>query len=170
MFKELDKRVDFAIGLHLTPNERDLLERGQFAENSPSSISQTADFINLTPLFINIEVKRRHTDGDPMIQLAAWIAAEFNKRKVEGYSLEMPVFAIAIDGDLWELYIAYSESPLAANDYRLNFLGPFDMGNTKTYQGIFQILAVLCCLGRWGLGKYRQWVEKEILHKYRPVS
>jgi hypothetical protein len=166
----LDKRIDYAVGLRLSAQERDLLERGQFAENYPTSLNQTSNFANLTPLFVNIEVKRRHVEKDPMIQLAAWIAAEFNKRKVEGYSIEMPVFAIAIDGDLWELHIAYSESPLAADDYRLNFLGPFDMGHTKSYQGMFQILSVLCSLARWGLGEYRKWVEREILKKYRPVS
>lgn len=170
LFKDLDKRIDYALGLRLSVQERDLLERGQYAEYHPTSINQTSNFANLTPLFVNIEVKRRHADRDPMIQLAAWIAAEFNKRKVEGYSLEMPVFAIAIDGDLWELYIAYAESPLAGNDYRLNFLGPIDMGHTKSYQGIFQILDVLCCLARWGLGEYRRWVEREILNKYKPIS
>ena len=40
-----------------------------------------------------------------MIELAAWIATEFEKRKLEGYSLKMPGLAIAIDGDLWGLYI-----------------------------------------------------------------
>ena len=162
--------MDYAIGLRLSPRERDWLERGQFAENCPVSINQTATFANLTPLFINVEVKRRYVDKDPMIQLAAWIAAEFSKRKLEGYSLEMPVFAIAIDGDLWELHIAYSERPLAPDDFQLNFLGPFDMGHTKTFQGMFQIVSVLCCLGRWGLLEHRKWVEEEILCKYRPVE
>ena len=170
LFKDLDKRVDYAIGLRLSAPERELLERGQFAENYPTSINQTSNFANLTPIFINIEVKRRHVDRDPMIQLAAWVAAEFTKRKVEEYSLDMPVFAVAIDGDLWELYVAYSESPSAPDDYRLNFLGPFDMGHTKTYLGMLQIVLVLCCLVRFGLGEYREWVEREILNKYRPVS
>ncbi|KAI9790600.1 MAG: hypothetical protein M1816_004931 [Peltula sp. TS41687] len=102
-----------------------------------------------------------------MIQLAAWIAAEFTKRRIEGYSLDMPVFAVAIDGDLWELHIVYAEDPSAASmDYRLNFLGPFPIGQTSSYHGVFQILHVLCCLARWGLGPYRRWVESEILGKY----
>jgi len=54
-------------------------------------------------LFVNIEVERRHVDKDPMIQLAAWIAAEFKKRKIESYSLEMPVFAVEVVRDNWEL-------------------------------------------------------------------
>lgn len=168
IFKDLDRRIDYAIGLQLSDQERDSLERGYFQENTHTSINQTSNFANLTPLFVNIEVKRRHVNRDPMIQLAAWITAEFQKRKIEGYSLDMPVFAIAVDGDLWELYIAYSEAPLAEVDYRINFLGPFDMGHTKSFPGMFQILDVLCCLSRWGLGEYRKWVEREILDKHRP--
>jgi hypothetical protein len=169
LFKDLDKRVDYGIGLRLSAQERDLLERGQFAENHPTSINQTSNFANLTPLFVHIEVKRRHVDKDPMIQLAAWIAAEFNKRKIEGYSLEMPVFAVEVVGDNWELHVAYTESTSPAEDYRLNILGPFDMGNTKTFLSSFQIFNVLCGLARWGVGAYRSWVDREILDKYRPV-
>jgi hypothetical protein len=171
LFRDLDKRIDYAIGLRLSPQERDLLQRGQFAADGQPSINQTSSFANFTPLFVNIEVKRRHVDKDPMIQLAAWVAAEFRKRQIESYGLEMPVFAVAIDGDLWELYVAYAEDPGAeGKDLRLNFLGPFDMGNTKGWQGLFQILNLLCCLARWGDGEFRAWVQRELLDKYRPKT
>jgi hypothetical protein len=171
LFNDLDKRIDYAIGLRLSPQERDLLQRGQFAADGQPSINQTSCFANFTPLFVNIEVTRRHVDKDPMIQLAAWIAAEFKKRQIESYGLEMPVFAVAIDGDLWELYVAYVEDPGAkGEDLHLNFLGPFDMGNTKGWQGSFQILNVLCCLARWGDGEFRAWVQREVLDKYRPKT
>jgi hypothetical protein len=146
-----------------------LLERARYNNVGPPSINQTSDFVNFTPLFANFEVKKRHVNKDPLIQLAAWIAAEFNKRKIEGYSLEMPVFAIAIDGDLWELYIVYAENGLA-EDYRLNFLGPFDIGHTKTLPGVFRIVNMLCSLSKWGLGTYRKWIEEEILDKYQMDS
>lgn len=82
----------------------------------------------------------------------------------------MPVFAIANDGDFWELRIAFSGTPSAVDDNHLDFLGPFDMGNTKTCHGMFQVVDVLCCLVKWGLGEYWGWVDSEVLSKYRPVT
>jgi hypothetical protein len=35
-------------------------------------------------MFVNIEGKRKNVPEDPMIQLGAWVAAEFKKRKLEG--------------------------------------------------------------------------------------
>jgi len=43
---------------------------------------------------------------DPTVQLAAWIAAEFTKRRYEEWDLGFPVFAVEIDGDNWILRIA----------------------------------------------------------------
>lgn len=52
-------------------------------------------------------IKKRHTTADPQVQLAVWIAAEFKKRFIEGYGRSMPVIGITVEGQRWELYIAY---------------------------------------------------------------
>ena len=89
LYKELNKRIDCAIGLRLSPAERRILGRGRFKSVSMPSINQTSAFVNMTPMFVNIEVKRAHSGQDPLIQLGVWIVAEFKKRQIEGYSLDM---------------------------------------------------------------------------------
>jgi hypothetical protein len=67
--------------------------------------------------------------------------------------------------------VAYVEDLGAeGKDLRLNFLGPFDMGNTKGWQRLFQILNVLRCLVRWGDGEFRAWVQREVLDTHRPKT
>lgn len=102
-----------------------------------------------------------------MIPLAAWIAAEFKKRLTEGYSLDMPVLAITVDGDLWQLYIASATPTESSERFRCHFIGPFEMGATTDLIGIFKILNCLWSFTSWGLKEYRSWFEEEILAKYR---
>ena len=53
-------------------------------------------------MFANIEVKNSNTDRDPLIQLGAWVTAEFNKPRMEGFNLNMPVLAIENERDAVE--------------------------------------------------------------------
>ena len=99
MLEDLDKRIDAAIGLHLPSKKLDILVQGVYSDGSFPSIKQISSFVNFVPLFKKFEVERPHTDRDPLIQLGAWIEAEFTKRKREGYSLDMPVLAVEIEGD-----------------------------------------------------------------------
>ena len=105
MFKDLDKRIDSVIGLDLSSTKRDILAEGVYSEGSLPSINQTASFVNFVPIFGNVEVKRPDTDEDPLIQLGAWIAADFTKRQREGHDLDMPVLAIEIEGNVWNLHM-----------------------------------------------------------------
>ena len=136
-------------------------------KNTVDSINQTSSFVNFTPLFVNIEVKRKNTEIDPLIQLAAWIAAEFEKRKIEHYGLHMPVIAIEVEGDRWGLHIVYADEDKVERDgYGLKFVGPVSMGDTSSLQGCFQILDTLCRCVEWGVGIYKAWFREEILKKY----
>ena len=161
MFRDVDKRIDAVIGLNLTPREREFLDRGRF--DSIPSINQTASFTNFTPIFANVEVKRR--DKDPLIQLGAWIASEYEKRKIEGYCQDMPVVAITVVGDQWNMYLVYA-GEIGHTPYHVNFVGPKDMGNTESIPGIFKILHCLRGIAVWGTTQYRSWVEEQILSKY----
>ena len=161
VFRDADKRIDAVIGLNLTLTEREFLERGRF--DTIPSINQTGTFANFTPVFANVEVKRR--DKDPLIQLGAWIASEYEKRKIEDYSQDMPVVAIAVVGDQWNMYLVYA-GQMAHTRYNVNFVGPKDMGNTESIPGIFKILNCLRGIAAWGTSQYRAWVEEQILSKY----
>ena len=119
-------------------------------------------------MFANIEVKKSNTDRDPLIQLGAWVAAEFNKRRMEGYSLNMPVLAIEIEGDAWNLHMVFAIED-QAGDFQCIFVGPIDMGSTKSMMGIFQILDRLCRCVNWGIEEYQQWFDSEVLAKYGKV-
>lgn len=93
-------------------------------------------------MFINIEVKRSHSNQDPLIQLAVWITAEFEKRKIEGYSLDMPVLAIAVVEEKWGLHMVYA-TVKNGGGLGCNFVGPFEIGSTASVEGAFRILGVL---------------------------
>lgn len=165
MFKDLDKRIDAAIGLNLPFTKRKILETGVYSEGVPS-INQTASFVNFVPMFANFEVKRPNTDRDPLIQLGTWIAAEFMKRKREGYSLDMPVLAIEIEGDSWNLHMAFAPEDAESGNYECKFVGPIEMGSTKSLLGVYQILDRLCRCADWGIGEYQTWFNEQVLAKY----
>ena len=153
LFRDLDERIDAAIGLNLPLRKRAMLKSGVYSQGVPS-INQTASFVNLVPMFTNIEIKRPNTDRDPLIQLGTWIAAEFTKRRQEGFSLEMPVLAIEIEGDAWNLYMVSVSEDAGSGTYECKFVGPMEMGSTKSLLGVYQILDKLCSCADWGIGEY----------------
>ncbi len=85
---------------HNEDKEDDSLATGKPTPNNPR-------IIQYVPMFLNVEIKKQHVAADPLVQLAVWIAAEFKKRMIEGYSRSMPVVAVTIEGHNWQLYVAY---------------------------------------------------------------
>jgi hypothetical protein len=59
-------------------------------------------------MFVNIEVKKKNDSDDPMVQIGAWVGAESKKRELEGYDIEIPMFAMEVEEDMWNLYIVYA--------------------------------------------------------------
>ena len=113
------------------------------------------------PIFLPIEVKRLHQPRDPLIQLAVWVAAGYNKNLQAGYETIMPVPAISVDGDSWTLWIAYWQRG------SIVFLGPTIMGTTLNALGVFQILSTLEAIADWGLKAYKPWFGRAVLRKHR---
>lgn len=137
-------------------------------EGAIDSINQTSNFVNFIPMFLNVEVKRKNSDKDPLIQLGAWISAEFEKRRIEHYSLDMPVLAIEIQGDQWGLYMVYADEDTVNEEASgLKFVGPKSLGNTGSLQGCFKLLDGLCRCADWGVSEYQSWFKREILSKYQ---
>lgn len=107
IYKALDRKIDFIMGLRLPLSDQEKLARGNYRSEAGPSINQISGFIRYVPMFLNVEIKKQHVAADPLVQLAVWIAAEFKKRMLEGYSRSMPVVAVTIEGHNWQLYVAY---------------------------------------------------------------
>ncbi|KAF2815597.1 uncharacterized protein BDZ99DRAFT_565561 [Mytilinidion resinicola] len=72
-FKDLDKKIDLAIGLQLHHITKAALCTEQAKTEEPSkAINQASTFIHQNPRLLSIEVKRTYGGTDPIIQLAAW--------------------------------------------------------------------------------------------------
>ncbi|KAI4168393.1 MAG: hypothetical protein LQ346_009050, partial [Caloplaca aetnensis] len=139
LFKALNKKIDLAIGLHLLQyQQRELQKRKYRLRPTSPSINQVQSYFHLTPMITNIEVKKKYQNRDPLIQLGAWLVAEFKKRCEEGWPMEMPAVAITIDQDDWQLYIVHY-IPKDGGSFELSFVGPRSIGNTSDYEGIFRV-------------------------------
>ena len=173
--RDLNEKIDAAMSLHLRPSEETTLRRDQYNTTSPPfdqtpSINQTSFFTNFSPMFMHIKVTHPDTVEDPLIQLGAWIAAEFTKRTLEKYSLDMPVCAIEVSGHNWDMYLVYARADHGwpGASFTTQFAGPIKMGDTMSLRGCFKLLAFLAGIADWGLGSYRTWFEREILDRHRP--
>jgi hypothetical protein len=188
LFKALSRKIDYAMGLILPDRDLQTLNHAVYInETSVPSINQTDRFANFIPVFLNIEVKRRVSDVDPQVQLAVWVTAEFKKRAVEKYGRNMPVVAIAVTGDSWDLWIAYEpswnqieveevvcfpgswacrSSLTSVTDFSRSHLD----GEHQRLQGIFSILRYLVAIVTWGRTKYYQWFDQHVMSLYRKVN
>ncbi|KAL9030031.1 MAG: hypothetical protein Q9196_001805 [Gyalolechia fulgens] len=173
VYNDADRKVDYGLAIQLDYEELITLQTAvdNYRVAGGASINQTQGWTAFKPIFSCTEVK--NDARDPLVQLGTWIAAEFEKRSLEGYSMDFPIPAIAIYGDEWKLWIAYSVT-LPANDrrpggksYRVQFIGPVDMGNTCNAMGVFKILHVLKAIVRWGLKVFEPQFQKNVLARYR---
>ncbi|KAL2046382.1 hypothetical protein N7G274_001829 [Stereocaulon virgatum] len=168
-FRDLDKRIYQAIGLDLPTNYRRILARVNTrtlaqvpfqVSTKPYPLSTSSQY------FIYFDIKWPNTDKDSLIQLGAFSATEFTKRRRKGYALNMPMLAVEVVGDLWRIYIVFATEDNNKNSYQRNFVGPLEMGTTNDTLAVFKILDTLCWCADWGIGPYRNWFLKEILAKY----
>lgn len=166
-FTGLKKQIDGAFGLRLSEEERDILQSRCYTSAGLPSINPAENFTQLIPQFLLIELKRPNTNKDPLIQLGLWASAEFTKRNIEGWCMDMPILAVQIEGDEWQLWEAYARPrtilKAGEHDFEVVFVGPEHMGTTRNLYGIFQILEWLCRCAEWGLMEYKVWVEAEML-------
>lgn len=159
------KQIDGAVGLRLTQQEIETLEAAEFRDGTYGINAVEGDFMNLTPLWNHIEVKRPYTDKDPGVQLGVWSSAEFSKREFEGIDMNMPTISTRIEGDNWLMHITY---PVVVEGgfQRTVSLGPTPIGDTLTMDGIFTILYYYCMAATWALNEYRTWFRRAIMEYY----
>ncbi|KAL9593262.1 MAG: hypothetical protein Q9179_005990 [Wetmoreana sp. 5 TL-2023] len=171
-FTDGNKKIDHALALETSVGEERTLSTGGtvYRVLGPASINQTYGWTAFNPMFANFEAKTN--ERDLLIQLGTWIAAEYEKRHREGYPMDIPVPAIAIQSDQWKFWIAYSimvpakERKHGRKPYRVQFVGPVDMGNTWSIEGVFKILHVLKAVVRWGFNVYEPEYFDKVLAKY----
>ncbi|EWZ27812.1 uncharacterized protein FOBCDRAFT_227427 [Fusarium oxysporum Fo47] len=98
-----------------------------------------------------VESKRQ---GEGKTQLGIWLASWFGRvAKFEG-SKKLPFLpVILVVCENWELYFAFNKED------RFEVCGPVGIGNTKSIEHFYQLLAVLRLLGGWMRGEFRDWVE-----------
>ncbi|KAL8826270.1 MAG: hypothetical protein Q9170_007468 [Blastenia crenularia] len=172
-FADADKKIDYALAIPLSEAEELALTSAVKKYKIPgaASINQTQGiYTALKAMFAHQEVKVDHRD--PLIQLAVWIAAEFEKRSREGYPIDIPVPAVAVYEDSWQLWIAYSikltgkEKVTGGKPYRIKFLGPVQIGNTSSTEGVFRILHIMAAIVKWGFEVYKLEYLTKVLAKY----
>lgn len=125
---------------------------------------------------------------DPAIQLGSWIAAEFRKRLIEGWtdiekngSLGSPVFAIEIETDAWLLYVVNAqlmqpkprkpsnvgkqegEVNATEQDFKMCFFGPIRLGSTYSLDDTKRLVENLCDIFQWGQTEFKEWWQETIL-------
>ena len=166
-FTDLNTQIDGALGLRLSEEELEILTRRRYTSPGLPSINPAENFTQLVPQFLLFGIKRPNSNKDALIQLALWASAEFTKRRIEGWCINVPVLAVQIEGDGWRLWAAYAKLRTppkpGERDFEVVFVGPRYMGNTEDIYGIFQILEWLCRCAEWGLKEYKQWVKAELL-------
>ena len=168
----LRNAIDVVLGISVTSSEKDTLIKAEYRDTMSGINPINSEFGIFNPFFAQLEVKVPHTDRAPGVQIGTWAAAEFSKRELEEYWLDIPIVSISIIGDQWELYIAYPEGfgedvPEDQEYGPCVLMGPVDIGNTLGTPGIFGILHFLCQCADWGLKEYRERFDAEIPTKYQ---
>ncbi|KAL8707344.1 MAG: hypothetical protein Q9220_007619 [cf. Caloplaca sp. 1 TL-2023] len=152
------KMVDWIVGLNLSPDVEEAADAAfRLCRRDERSFNQSQSFINETPIFLDIEVKKDQPARDPELNLAVWASAAFKKKQFHGWSTEMPMPAIVIEGRRWDYYLFFVKG------HRLIMMGPMSMGNTSDYLGVWQLIYRLYLLINWGMTDFREKFEADIL-------
>ncbi|KAL9593176.1 MAG: hypothetical protein Q9179_006050 [Wetmoreana sp. 5 TL-2023] len=154
----ISRMVDWAMALDLSEREERIVQRGN--TTLPSylrSVNQTSSWIRSFPIFLDIEMKKTHSDRDPKVQLAVWACGAMLKRRWHGWDTRMPMPGITVTGPIWEYFIFFELNG------ELIMIGPYNMGSTKELHGMWKVANCLQILIEWGKNEYRQWWEKTVL-------
>ncbi|KAF4620124.1 hypothetical protein G7Y89_g14698 [Cudoniella acicularis] len=112
-----EKRVDYCIFLEPTKEEAQSIKSRlkKLPDGEVWSINQTAAFyLREKPLLSSIELKKSRSNHDPLLQLAIWNSALFQKLEdllnIAGSSNSMlPVPSVTVSGHNWQVYYSYIE-------------------------------------------------------------
>ncbi|KAL8992390.1 MAG: hypothetical protein Q9188_007598, partial [Gyalolechia gomerana] len=102
----VSKMVDWCLGLQLGWEDETIINRA-FSTVRPNmrSLNQSLSFIDMVPLFVDIEIKKTNPGRDPEVQLAIWKCAALKKMREMAWDTSMPMPGIVIEGHNWSYYI-----------------------------------------------------------------
>ncbi|KAL9639767.1 MAG: hypothetical protein Q9204_000967 [Flavoplaca sp. TL-2023a] len=154
----VSKMVDWCFGLQLGWEDENIINRA-FSTVRPNmrSLNQSLSFIDMVPLFVDIEIKKTNPGRDPEVQLAIWKCAALKKIREMEWDTSMPMPGIVIEGHNWFYYI------FVEINTDLIMIGPIAMGSTSTLVGIWTIVYRLNVLMEWGTTTYKKWFTDHVV-------
>ncbi|KAL8910878.1 MAG: hypothetical protein Q9171_003877 [Xanthocarpia ochracea] len=154
----VSKMVDWCIGLQLGWEDETIINRA-FSTILPNmrSLNQSLSFIDMVPLFVDIEIKKTNPGRDPEVQLAIWKCAALKKMREMAWDTSMPMPGIVIEGHNWSYYI------FVEINADLIMIGPIAMGSTSTLVGVWTIVYRLNVLIEWGTTTYKKWFTDHVV-------
>ncbi|KAI4194273.1 MAG: hypothetical protein LQ350_007876 [Teloschistes chrysophthalmus] len=155
----LQRQVDRVMALKISLEVKDRLNKAFSAFPLPNlhSVNQTLGSTSLSPIWLNLELKKRNQPVDPRIQLAIWATAGIKKRQPMGWDDSFPIPGIMVEGHIWRLYIFF----VLQNSVMM--MGALKIGSTETLSETWQLLHVMYLLVRWASTKFKKWFEDVVL-------
>lgn len=103
----MGRMIDYCVGLKLSEDEKDIVT-GAFRSlpYQQNTLNQTLSYIH-SPLFIDIEMKKRNQLRPPEVRLSIWACAALRKRQQHGWNTELPMPAITIEGHTWTYFLSF---------------------------------------------------------------
>ena len=102
------KMVDLCLGLVLPQADLDRLNsQWSSGTRNEDSLNQSLKFVKSYPLMLDIEMKRKYQNRDPLVQLSIWNSGGMLKRRWHGWDSSMPHPAIEVNAHSWTLYLYY---------------------------------------------------------------
>ncbi|KAI3571972.1 hypothetical protein IWW34DRAFT_765410 [Fusarium oxysporum f. sp. albedinis] len=170
------KMVDYAVALHPEVNDPLDLAIHRVLQHSPTSthyFNHTAyDPIRFAPTAVSIETKTGANGlQEARLQLGIWIASWsfrlhqlLDRRQIPDDNLDdvadasnpqtlIPVPVIIVVEHDWKLLFACDRGN------RIDIIGDIAIGDTKSIDGLFIIVAVLRRLASWIQSDFRSWLE-----------
>ncbi|KAI9766456.1 MAG: hypothetical protein M1840_006563 [Geoglossum simile] len=116
--------------------------------------------LKFKPIFMNLKAKIPQSSSNPLVQLAIWTAAGYNRQlellKCKEQEPELPpIPALVVTGHHWEYYIAYRQASGA-----IIMQGPKHFGTTLDHIGIYGIIRGLQAIMKWGCNDWQPWFEQ----------
>lgn len=104
--KGVRKMVDWCLALALGYKDEGILEKA-FATiyANECSVNQSLSYIRRSPIFLDVELKKKQPATDPEVELAIWASGALQKKLHHGWDTTLPMPAITIEGHIWSWYM-----------------------------------------------------------------
>ena len=106
--ESIGRMIDWSLGLEIDQDDLELIE---LAWNSrvdlELSLNQSISYIRKYLLLADIEIKKKASNREPLVQLATWEAGGLLKKRHHGWDTSMPVPGITVTGHQWDCYLFF---------------------------------------------------------------